>query len=85
MRKIYFITATLLALLLSACGGGGDTGTFSGNSGIIISIPSCETYEDVQTGDVLEQTSANTSIKTVFNTNGSKKVCVLSGSANIIR
>jgi hypothetical protein len=80
MKKIYLTLTTLsLALLLSACGGSED------NSETLITIPPCETYEDIVAGDIVVQDDVNTSIKTVFNTDGSKKVCVLTGAAHIVR
>ena len=85
MKNIYLIISSItLALLLSACGGGGSEGSFN-NSETLITIPSCEIYEDIITGDTIIQDQNNTSIKTVFNIDGTKKVCVLTGSAHIIR
>jgi hypothetical protein len=84
MKKIYLTLSSItLALLLSTCGGG-DSSSFE-NSQTLITIPSCETYEDIVTGDTVVQDESNTSIKTVFNTDGTKKVCVLTGSAHIVR
>lgn len=84
MKKIYLTLTTIsLALFLSGCGEGDDA-SFS-NSETLITISPCETYTDILTGDTIVQDSSGTSIKTVFNTDGSKKVCVLSGSAHIVR
>ena len=51
----------------------------------IITLQSCETYTDILWGDVVVQDSNNTFIKTIFNTDGTKKVCLVSGSGYIIR
>lgn len=85
MRKIYLIlTSFTLALFLSACGGGGSDASFS-NAEQKITIPNCETYETIEDGDTVIQDQNSTSIKTVFDQNGTKKVCVLTGSAHILR
>ena len=84
MKKIYLIISSItLALFLSACGGGSDA-SFS-NSEVQIDIPTCEMYENIITGDTIIQKENNTSIKTVFDINGTKKVCTLNGSAYILR
>lgn len=86
MKKIYLIISSItLALLLSACGGGGGSDASFDDAQNKITLQMCETYTDIQTGDTIIQNETNTSIKTVFNTDGSKKVCVLSGSAYILR
>ena len=85
MKKLYIVlTITFAALLLSACGGGGSNGSFS-NAEQTIAIPNCETYENILDGDTVIQDQNSTSIKTVFDANGTKKVCVLTGSAHILR
>ena len=71
-------------LLLSACSGGGGDSSFE-NANTTIPITNCETYVDVLSGDAIVQDSNGTSIKTVFNTDGSKKVCIISGTAHIVR
>lgn len=86
MRNIYLIITTITtAFFLSACGGGGGSDASFNNVQNKIIIPDCETYEDIQTGDTIIQDENNTSIKTLFNTDGSKKVCLLTGSAYILR
>lgn len=85
MRNIYLIISSItIALLLSACGGGGG-GTSEGGDTLTITIPACETYELLYDGDAVIKNEDNTSVKTVFNTDGTKKICVLSGSASILR
>ena len=85
MRHIYLIISSIaLTLLLSACEGGGSDSFFL-NSETKITIPNCETYENILTGDTIIQDENNTSIKTVFDINGNKKVCTLTGSAYILR
>lgn len=89
MKNIYLIaTSIIIALFLSACGEGDSasfTGSTSTSSIITIPIPMCEDYVNILTGDTVVQDETGTTIKTVFNTDGSKKVCVLTGSAHIIR
>jgi ABC-type phosphate transport system ATPase subunit len=90
MKNILKISiTTLLITIFIGCGGSGDDSSFK-NSEEIIQIVDCNSttgYTTVETGDVVIQnnSSVETKIKTVFNTDSSKKVCVLSGSAHIIR
>jgi len=89
MNKIYLIiSTTLLALLLSACGGGGGGGdaTFdSGNTKVPIVDCSTSTYTDIVVGDLLVKEDDSTTVTIVHNTNGTKRICVVSGSAHLLR
>ena len=77
------INITLIALFLSACGDDGK-GSFDTGSQQI-TVTSCETYITLQSNDLLVKDTANTSVKIVHDGNNNKKVCVVSGSAHIIR
>lgn len=83
MKKIYLIIITIsLSLFLSACGGGDGS---AGNTDSNIDIPDCEVYVNFLSGDTIIQKVSGTSIKTVFDINGTKKVCTLTGAAYILR
>lgn len=95
IRK-YFVHTMLafgLALFFAACGGGGDSASFDGNStGNQIDINvTCTTpatissYIALVSGDVIVQTGSNTTIETYHDINGDKRVCLVSGSAYILR
>ena len=98
MRNILKITIiTLFITIFIGCGGGGggsssndttdttETNSTTENSQIIVTLQNCEVYTDVETDDVVIQDEINTTIKTVFNTDGTKKICVLTGAAHILR
>jgi len=84
MKKIY-IAMTIIStiLLFSACSDDGQGSFDTGDEKIVVSV--CETYTVVQTNDLLVKDEDNTTIKTVHDVNGTKKICTLSGSAHIIR
>ena len=84
MKNKYLIPAVIIvALLLSACSGDGQGSFDTGEEKIVIT--SCEDYIITQTNDLLVKDDDNTTIKVIHDVNGTKKVCVLSGSAHIIR
>lgn len=86
---LYKLLIVLVALFISACGGG-NTKESNGNSQTKISIISCdgtgsgvndcvsgsENYTCIQKGDTLVSTNNDTSLSLVTNSDGSKKVCV---------
>lgn len=82
-RDCIILTTTTLVLLLSACGGDGKGRFDTGNEKVIVS--NCETYITIQVDDLLVKDSTNTTIKIVHDANDTKQVCVVSGSAHIIR
>ena len=95
LKKIISTTIlTILPLSFIACGGGGGDASFK-NSETLVSIDvNCTavptpvdiaTYIDLNSGDVIVQDDANTTIKTYHDINGTKKVCLVSGTAHIIR
>jgi len=86
MKNTHIIISLIsLALFMGACSDGGGSDASFSNSQEKIDLPNCETYESIKVGDTLIQKESNTSIKTVFDINGTKKACTLSGSAYILR
>lgn len=81
MKKIYLIVTLITALFLSACNDGNGYVA----STATIALQNCEIYTDLLAGDTLVHDEDNTTIKTVFNVDGSQKVCILSGAAHIER
>ena len=93
-KNVLATTLTTLAMIgLSACGGGGggDNADFSNAEQKIPIDVNCttpttiNTYIPLYSGDVLVQAEANTTIETYHNIDGTKKVCLVSGNAYIIR
>ena len=95
MKKIYLLISSIsLALLLTACGGGGSTdesrkGVSDGNdsnNGDIVKVVDCSTGEvtSIESGDILLRDTTNTMV-TITDTDGHKTVCVDVGSAHISR
>lgn len=82
MNKLKLLSVAIMGVLSFSGCGEEDKRT---NTQTLITIPACETYENILTGDLVVQDDSNTSVKTVFNIDGSKKVCVLTGSAHIVR
>lgn len=85
MKKIYITTTILLAMIFAGCGGGGGSGgTAEGSGTSNITITPCATYIPVYTGDTIVKDSDGTSVE-VRDTDGQREICVLSGSAHIVR
>lgn len=83
MKKIYLLISLIsLALLLSACGSGGD-----GIQSVTISIVNCDTNTTTPllSGDTLIKEDDNTTVTIVDVDSVSKTVCVNTGSAHISR
>ena len=82
MKKIILTIGSItMALLLGACGDSDKSPV----TNITISDCNTSTYIDILAGDTIVQDEDNTSIQTVFNTDSSQKVCVLTGAAHIVR
>ena len=81
---------TLLPLSFIACGGSGDDASFKNSETIIPIDVDCNgtvaisSYIELESGDVIVEDN-NATIKTYHDTNGTKKICKVSGSAHIIR
>jgi hypothetical protein len=85
MKKIVLIISSLfLALLFSACGGGDGEGNFDTGSQEI-NVTQCEIYTIIQINDLLVKDNSDTTVKIVHDSNGTKTICVVSGSAHLIR
>lgn len=85
MKNIVLIISSLfLALLFSACGGGDGEGNFDTGSQEI-NVTQCETYTIIQINDLLVKDNSDTTVKIVHDSNGTKTICIVSGSAHLIR
>lgn len=92
--KIKIMIVTLLSTIAFTACGGGDNASFSNSETLIdITIP-CETTPDsndissyitLNSGDVIVKDTNDTKISIYHDVNGTKKVCLTSGSAHIIR
>ena len=85
---------TLLSLSFTACGGGSDDASFANSETLIDVDVNCTTtpnatdisnYITVNSGDVIVKKEDNTTISIYHDVNGTKKVCLESGSAYIIQ
>ena len=88
---------TLVTISFNACGGGGgdDAGFSNATTENRINIDvTCITpvttvainsYVTMLSGDVLVQATNNTTVETYHDTNGTKKICLVSGSAYLVR
>jgi ABC-type methionine transport system permease subunit len=95
--RLNILTLTVVvisALLLSACGGGGGgDASFSNGTTIVqvdvnctgATVAAIATYISLNSGDTVVKNDNNTSIKIYHDVNGTKKVCLVSGSAHIVR
>jgi hypothetical protein len=85
------VTATIF--LMSACSGGGGGGDASFSQGSTnIAVVDCNStvnipdgYTTMIAGDALVQDITPTVITTYHDTNGTKKVCTVSGKAHLVR
>jgi len=82
MKNIYILMVITIALLFSACGDG-DGRFETGDTKIDVTV--CPIIIAVDNNDLLVKNEDNTTIQVIHDANGSKQVCVLSGSAHIIR
>ena len=81
---ILLFTIPLIALLFSACGGSGDGQFDTGEQKI--DVPVCvDSNLTIVQNDLLVKDDANTTVTISHDVNGTKTVCVLTGSAHIIR
>ena len=90
--RLKILTITLGFLFILGCSEGGDA-SFK-NGAIIVpitvncigaSVADIATYTPLQSGDTLVKDDDNTSVKIYHDVNGIKKVCLVSGSAHILR
>ena len=95
MKKRYILSLSIITLLFSACGGGGGSDASFSNAEQKIDInETCITtptssdisnYITLESGDTIIKDADNTVISTYHDVNGTKKVCLVSGSAYILR
>lgn len=95
MKLNKIISTTILAVLplgFIACGGGGggSDASFKNSETLIPIDVNCTnpatiaTYIPLQSGDVIVEDS-NATVKTYHDINGTKKICLVSGTAHIVR
>jgi len=93
MKLLNVLVLSLTMLLFSACGGGGGSDAHFKNGDNTITIIDCnatvatipDDYTTMLSGDVLVNETANTSVTTYHDINGTKKVCTVSRVAHLIR
>lgn len=92
MRIKYIISISVITLFFSACGGGG--GSFSNAQEKVdinvtcVDNPSAaniDSYITIQSGDTLIKEEDNTSVSIYHDLNDIKKVCLVSGSAYLLK
>ncbi len=89
-KLIQLAAFTTIIIGFSACGGGGGGSTFKNSETLIPITVTCKTpatiddYLSLESGDVIAE-DENATIKTYHDTNGTKKVCLVSGTAHIIK
>lgn len=85
---------TLLSLSFSACGGGGDSSSFENSETITDITTVCVTtptstdissYITLNSEDVIIKDSNDAVISIYHDTDGTKKVCLVSGTAHIVQ
>jgi hypothetical protein len=85
MRNIYKLTAVsiLFAITFTGCSeGGGSNASFESNTAT--SIAMCPSWTPLDSGDVVSS-AENTQLVFDHDINGKKQVCVVSGSATVIK
>jgi|GEM_PF-2088518 len=92
MKKYrYILITTLAALFLSACSEGGDASFKDGITNISLASYPCQTpvdlssYAALQSGDTVVKEDANAEVIIYHDVNNTKKICLVNGSAHIIR
>ena len=92
-KLILLVTLTTIIIGFSACGGGDSDASFKNSETLIPIDINCtvtptvldiSTYIELKSGDVIVE-DENATIETYHDTNGTKKVCIDSGIAHIIR
>jgi len=90
---VSIITFTFITMGFNACGNGGDASFKDGLIKIPVTIEcvqsptttDIDTYISLQGGDTIVKDEDNTTISTYHDTDGVKKICLVSGSAHIVR
>lgn len=79
-----------LVLFISACGDKSDSNNGSSEPTEVIALQTCSDVSDdsltlIESGDTLSPEDVNTSVKITYNEDDTKYVCVLSGTASLLR
>jgi ABC-type Fe3+-hydroxamate transport system substrate-binding protein len=82
MKKIFLIVSIVLVGVFTGCGGGGGGSSFSSGSTAVV-LCSTGNYSTLKSGDTVVNDSAGTTVKILHNSNGTKSICVQTGSAHI--
>ena len=95
MKKILTIMAvTFITIGFNACSGGGGNASFENGETIIPITIACETtptatdidnYETLLSGDAIVKDDVNTTVSIYHDIDGNKKICLVSGTAHIVR
>lgn len=89
MKKIPTTIAIIfIAMGFSACSESGDAAFRNAQTIIPISISCTEaisTYQELLSGDAIVKDDENTTLSIYHDTDGNKKVCLVSGTAHIVR
>ena len=93
MKNIILVIALIvIGINFNACsGGGGGDASFSSGQQIIQIDVNCTTVADIatyislQSNDAIVKNDNNTSVSIYHDLNGTKKICLVSGSAHILR
>lgn len=86
----HIITLGLLSVLLSACSNDNKGSFDTGESGIVptsvdINITACSAFVQIRTNDLLVKDNDATTVQIQHDINGTRSVCVSTGSAHLVR
>ena len=84
MKRIYIVLSSIIVLIFTACGDNGD-GKFDTGLEKVIVVTCSNGFTTIDEGDILAKDEDNTVIQIVHDSNNTKKVCVDTGSAHIIK
>lgn len=90
MKKIITCISVIAAIsFFTACSGGGDANY--GGTSTKVTIVDCNSslvisdYTTLESGDTIIKDEDNTTVSTYHDIDGNKTICILSGSAYILR
>jgi len=90
LKQSMTIAAVTAAIFLGCSGGGGDASFSTGQTIVPVDVncttpATLATYITLQSGDAIVKDENATVVKIYHDTNGTKKVCLDSGAAHIVR
>lgn len=92
MKKHILSTISIIstAFIFNACGGSDEASFKESNTIVPINITcttpaTIDTYIELQSNDTIVKNQENTKVEIYHDVNGLKKVCLVSGSASIVR